>query len=233
LLTFFDRHEICFAYGEPGPELSSKELAMHMFKTGLLAAIVTGGLLFAAAPARADITFSGGGASGTLSSASETWWFNYDGGASVPGSLNNWGSPGVGAGTAYYGEASPAYGLTITFDGGGAINAASIITGNSAGCAGSTGGGTTFCALSPDALWLAFQTGPDTIQFLAPDTGSALALNHQYFVNIFFDGETPTSFSGAWLTELTAPPTGVTEPASLVLLGSGLLGLSLLRRRRG
>jgi hypothetical protein len=74
---------------------------------------------------------------------------------------------------------------------------------------------------------------PDTIQFLAPDADSALAFNHAYFVNVFFDGETPTSFSGAWLIGFTAPPTGVPEPASLALLGSGLLGLSLLRRCRG
>jgi hypothetical protein len=223
-----------FASHAANRDFRRRELVMRLFKTSLLAATVIGGLLLAATPpARADYDFAGSGTSGILFSSPETWLFNADGGAASTGFLNNWGSPGVGAGTVVYGESSPAYGIVLTFEGGGPINAASIITGNAAGCAGSTDGGTTFCTVLPYDPWQAFQTGPDTIQFLAQDSSYSLDYNHEYFVNVFFDGDTPTSFSGRWLTDFTPAPTGVPEPASLALLGAGVLGLGLLRRRRG
>jgi len=179
--------------------------------------------------ANADITFSGSGPSGVLSAPSETWVFNADGGAPVTGYLNNWGSPGVGFGEVVSGETVPVFGMKITFSGGGTIDAPSIAIGNGAGCAGTTTGGTTFCTDSPTDIWLATQTGADSIEFTAQNPTYYLNPGQLYFVNIFFDGATPTSFTGEWLTEYSPTP----EPSSLMLLGSGALALlGGLRRRK-
>src|SRR5271165_4008056 len=184
----------------------------------ILSAVVVGASLIGASGlAHADYTFSGTGASGTLVAASETWSFNYDGGAAATSYLNDWGSPGVGAGEVAYGEASPAYGMIITFAGGGPIDTPSIAIGNSAACAGDTAGGTTACNGVSNDIWEAFQTAPDTIEFLAQNSSFALNQGDDYFVNIFFDGNTPTSFQGAWLSSFNPNPTGVPEPASLAL----------------
>jgi PEP-CTERM motif len=201
-----------------------------MIRARLLA--LTGMLLgVAAGPAYGDILFSGSGASGTLSSPSETWHFNFDGGAAATGFLNNWGSPGVGAGIVPYGETQTAFGMTLTFTGGGTINAASITTGNGAGCAGSTTGGTTFCTISPTDIWEAFQTGPSSIEFLAQNSSFFLSQGQNYFVNIFFDGATPTAFTGAFLTSFTPSPTPTPEPSTFALLGMGLAGFVVRRVR--
>jgi hypothetical protein len=177
-------------------------------------------------PAHADIAFSGTGTSGQLSSPSETWIFNADGGAAETGYLNNWGSPGVGAGITTYSETQPAYGMQITFTGGGTVDAAAIGIGNASACAGSTAGGTTFCTIDPTDIWEAFQTGPGSIEFLAQNPTYYLSQGQSYFVNIFFDGATPTGFTGSWLTSFTpTPPSSAPEPATWSLVGvcTGLL----------
>ena len=201
---------------------------MGIFRIGLLAPVVFGVLALAAAPAaHADYVFSGSGSSGNLDGTSEPWAFDADG-------VGNWGSPGVSQGVTSYSQADSAYGMIITFSGGGTINAASIATGNSSACVGSTGGGTTFCTIgSPNDIWEAFLTGPDTIQFLAQDPSFYLSTGQDYFVNIFFDGSTPTSFTGKWLTSFSPNP--VPEPGVIGMFGMGLLGLGLmlmLRRRQ-
>ncbi len=186
--------------------------------------------------ARADYAFSGSGPNGTLVSPTERWNFNADGNAAATGYLNDWGSPGVGFGVTAYGEANPAYGFVISFTGGGAIDAASIAIGNSSACNGAIGGGTTFCnttaGLEP---FEAFQTAPDTIEFLAQDPSFNLATGNDYFVNVFFDGATPTAFTGDWVTTFQPTPVATTpEPDPLVLtitgLALGVVGLSMCKR---
>ncbi len=196
-----------------------------------LAMAAAAALAFGSGEARANYAFSGSGSSGTLVSSGETWSFNYDGGAATTGYLNDWGSPGVGAGLATYGESQDAFGMTLTFTGGSTIDAASITTGNGAACLGSTGGGTTFCNTSgfPPDIWVATKTGPDSISFEAQNANFFLASGDSYFVNVFFDGATPTGFSGEWQTSFQ--PT-VPEPATFALLGTALLGLGAIRRRR-
>ncbi|HEV2576472.1 MAG TPA: PEP-CTERM sorting domain-containing protein [Acidobacteriaceae bacterium] len=200
-----------------------KKLGIATLTLGVVAAMLP-------AAARADYAFSGSGASGTLASSSETWVFNGDGGAASTGYLNDWGSPGVDRGVVDYGESSPAYGFEITFAGGGAIDPASVTTGNGAHCAGTTTGGTTFC--TGGDIWEAFLTGPDTIEFLAQSAGFDLPDGQSYFVNIFFDGSTPTSFTGSWLTTFSPNPSATPEPSALFLLGSGLLSIAGARRLR-
>ena len=50
-------------------------------------------------PAGADYVFIGSGTSGALVSPAETWTNNFDGRAAATGFRDNWGSPGVFAGT--------------------------------------------------------------------------------------------------------------------------------------
>lgn len=171
------------------------------------ALLTLGGLLFAGTGiAYGDIIISGTGSSGNLDAAGGPWSFNADGGVAVTDYLNDWGSPGVGASVTPYADTTTAFGMEITFTGGGTLDAAAVGIGNSAGCVGSTSGGTTFCTLSPTDIWEAFITGPDTIEFLAQDPSFDLLSGQNYFVNIFFDGATPTGFTGAWLTSFDPTP---------------------------
>lgn len=199
-------------------------MAIHPTRS-LLVGLVFAASVSLAVPAYADYLFSGAGSSGSLVSAGETWSFNADGGAAATGYLNNWGSPGVGASLATYGESTPALGMSLSFSGGGTIDPAAITIGNSASCVGSTSGGTTFCVSPFDStsLWKAFQTGPSSIEFLAQSAATTLSSGQTYFVNVFFDGNTPTNFTGSWLTSFTPSP--VPEPPTLALFAGGLLGL--------
>jgi alanine dehydrogenase len=99
-----------------------------LFLVGAAVVGLTGSL---ATPASADFVFSGSGSSGNfVGQAAEPWILNND----TP--VNNWGSPGVSAGTTPYLEAVAAFGLDLTFSGVGTINPAQITIGNNAGCVG-------------------------------------------------------------------------------------------------
>lgn len=188
--------------------------------------------------AHADYTFTGtnlgDAVSGTFTGqAAEAYSFNADGGAlyNAPLNENNWGSPGVNTYNASYFETQSAYGLIVSFTGGSVIDATQITNGNSANCLGTAYAGTTFCAVgSPDNIWVASLIDANTIEFLAQNPSFDVSTGSFYFANVFFTGATPTAFSGTWLTEYS--PNGVPEPTTLMLLGAGLAGLGLVRRRR-
>jgi hypothetical protein len=204
---------------------------MHV-KRGLVVGAVVTAIFGAISPAFADYVFSGSGSSGTLVAASETWAFNADGGTL----LNDWGSPGVGAGVVAYGESQPAYGFIATFSPGSVIDPGSITIGNNAACVGSTNGGSTFCNISAsNSPWKAFTVGQNTIEFLAQQQSFALAQGQDYFVNVFFDGATPTSFTGEWLTTFTPNPVSVSavpEPSTWAMMILGFAGIGFMTYRR-
>ena len=153
--------------------------------------------------ARADFIFSGSGSSGNFTGqASEPWSVNF-----TFAGENNWGSPGVGAGITPYLEGQAAFGMDLNFHGAGPLDAQSISIGNGANCTGTTTGGTTFCTVSPIDIWIATQTGPDSIAFRAQNPTFDLTPGQRYFVNVFFTGAAPTSFDGVWLTEFSPTPT--------------------------
>jgi len=198
---------------------------MRMFRLAALGVFLFGALAVSAA--RADYAFNGSGSSGDLTAGAESWAFDYD--FQYGGTQSDWGSPGVDAGETPYTQSEAAYGFTVTFTGGGTIDASSVAIGNASACAGSTGGGTTFCTATND-IWQAFVTGPDSIEFLAQSPTFDETTDEYYFVNVFFDGATPTGFSGSWLTEFT--PTPSPESSTLLSLGIGLLGLVGLAKRK-
>jgi hypothetical protein len=202
---------------------------MKLFKSEMLKGAALAALLIAGAAshAKADYAFSGSGASGFLNvpASAEPWHNGY-----ADGNPNGWGSPGVSYGTTAYSRTQAAYGMEITFAGGGSpILGGSVAIGNGAACAGSSGGGTTFCTLGPTDIWEAFQVGPDSIDFLAQNATFNITNGQQYFVNILFDGAAPSSFTGKWLTNFHPE---VPEPASLLVLGGGLVALGAVRRAK-
>jgi len=199
----------------------------------LLAGAAIGALLAVSGAAQATIerSFSGSGSSGFLAPGpgvgepSEPWKY----GSGTPILFNGvattdvgWGSPGVSAGETPSNEAVPVIDFEITF--ASALDAAQVgvPTGN---CVGTETGGTVFCAGSTQWSSVFNPATPDSIEFFAPQ-GTALAPGGDYFVNVMLlagDGVSGEAFTGAW----TVP-----EPASLALLGFGLAGLGVIRRRR-
>jgi hypothetical protein len=200
----------------------------------LLAGAAVGALIAASGAAQAGVVivraFSGSGPSGFLAPGpgvgepSEPW--AYGAGSPIPppsGTDVGWGSPGVSRGETPSNEAVSVTDFEITF--ASALDAAQlgVPTGN---CAGDEGGGTVFCVGSTQWTTHFNPADPDSITFVAP-AGTELDPGSDYFVNIMLlggDGVSGEAFSGAW--------TAVPEPASLALLGFGLAGLGVIRRRR-
>jgi hypothetical protein len=199
----------------------------HQVRVWALATATLGLVFGTAVPANANYLFTGTGSDGNFTGqASEPYTYNYD--FQFGGTQNDWGSPGVGNLVTPYLETDPAFGFQITFT-GATIDPNSITIGNSAACAGSTGGGTTFCS-NTNNPWQAFSLGSNSIEFLAPTTADYVSPNTDYFVNVFFGGSLPTGFSGEWITQYTPAPTPL--PAALPLFVTGLSGLGLLCWRR-
>jgi hypothetical protein len=146
--------------------------------------------------------------------------FNYD--FQYGGTQPDWGMPGVDAGLTPYLGSAPAYGFVVSFTGEGPILPGSVQLGNASACTGSTGGGTTFC--TGGDIWQAFQTGPDTIQFLAQSPAYYLAPGADFFVNVFFSSDPP----GPTATFSFNPdfdPTPTPLPSAFWLFATALAGL--------
>lgn len=209
-----------------------REDKMGLGKCSTLAAALFAAAISLSAPAAANYIFSGSGSSGNFQGqASEPWILNSD----TP--YDNWGSPGVSAGTTLYLGAEAAFGLDLVFSGVGPIDAQSIITGNAGACVGSSGGGTTFCndPFGTTGIWQAFKTADNAISFRAQDVSQILDPGESFFVNVFFLllGDEPAStieFKGEWITSFSPEPVPV--PAALPLLASGLGALGVMGWRR-
>jgi hypothetical protein len=168
-----------------------------------------------------NIPFSGSGTSGTLQTG-QPFAYDFDNGIFEP----DWGVPGVGNGTGIWtGGTVGAFEVSFNLPDGVMIDPNMVQIGQTGDCVGGAAGGTAFCAQPYTAPWIATLIGDNTILFTATP-GNLLTNGDPFFVNIFFSGGDPNgaSFSGNF--------TVVPEPGSLILMGTGVLGIGAIVRRR-
>jgi hypothetical protein len=169
-----------------------------------------------------SIPFSGSGANGTIQTG-QPFAYNFDNGVFEP----DWGIPGVGGGTAIWnGPNVGSFEITFNLPSGIVIDPAQVLVGQTGDCVGGAAGGTAFCAQPYTSPWIATLIGTNTIMFTATP-GNFLTTGDPFFVNIFFSGGNPSgaAFSGSFTTV-------VPEPSSILLFGSGILGVTAILRRR-
>jgi hypothetical protein len=207
-------------------------------KTLLLSTAIAVGAMFAVTPAFAnysEIPGSGFSASAGTTSGTDAygdpWTYGSTSGGITTGvgaGQLSWGIPGLGAGVTGYGGGTPATNFEISFVlplGSGL----SISTAPSSGYGGYNEA-TRFDDTTTGLEWTTDVLSANEVAFLAP-AGEPLSPGDSFFVNVIFNGpasaDTSVGFS-AFYTEGSVVP----EPATMAVLGIGLLGLGIARRRR-
>jgi hypothetical protein len=139
----------------------------------------------------------------------------------------NWGLPGLSASRPA--PNGPTIGSFQNFEGNVFEDRTRAILGQAGSCVSGAAGSTAFCALSYASPRSAGPIG-DSILLLTPPSGDYLTGSDPFSINSSFAGAEPrrASFS-------SDVPTVVPEPGSLILLGTGILGIAAvlrIRRRR-
>lgn len=176
-------------------------------------------------PSCSGCWWEGRGFSGTDPCSGNGWVVNID---PFNPAQNAWGEPGLGLGAVLWPPRwpTPAIELTIFFFGlppGVTVNPLPVPTGPYG-----YDDSTSFSNVSAGILWNRY-LWPDFADFYSPSVGADLYPGQEYFVNVVFTGPVdPTTFGFQAFWTVTP------EPATLVMFGTGLLGLGgVIRRRLG